>query len=59
MGPPLLLVIIIAAVYAHYGDAPALRRALTGVASAAGAGATGEAVSSGGSAAAAGGSAGS
>ncbi len=35
MGPPLLLVIIIAAIYAHYGDLPALRRALTGVASAA------------------------
>jgi chromate transporter len=35
MGPPLLLVIVIAAIYAHYGDLPALRRALTGVASAA------------------------
>lgn len=35
MGPPLLLVIAIAAVYAHYGDLPALRRALTGVAAAA------------------------
>jgi chromate transporter len=35
MGPPLVLVIIIAAIYAHYGDLPALRRALTGVASAA------------------------
>ena len=35
MGPPLLLVMIIGAVYAHYGDLPALRRMLTGVASAA------------------------
>lgn len=35
MGPPLLLVLIIAAIYAHYGDLPALRRALTGVAAAA------------------------
>ena len=35
MGPPFLLVMIIAAIYAHYGDLPALRRALTGVASAA------------------------
>ncbi|MGC1277950.1 MAG: chromate transporter [Xanthobacteraceae bacterium] len=35
MGPPLLLVLIIAAIYAHYSDLPALRRALTGVASAA------------------------
>ena len=35
MGPPLLLVICIAALYAHYGDMPALRHALTGVASAA------------------------
>ena len=35
MGPPLCLVLIIAGVYAHYGDLPALRRALTGVASAA------------------------
>lgn len=35
MGPPLCLVLIIAAIYAHYGDVPALRRALTGVASAA------------------------
>ncbi|MGB6467786.1 MAG: chromate transporter, partial [Xanthobacteraceae bacterium] len=31
----LLLVLIIAAIYAHYSDLPALRRALTGVASAA------------------------
>ena len=35
MGPPLLLVICIGAIYAHYGDVPALRHALTGVASAA------------------------
>lgn len=35
MGPPLLLVLIIAGIYAHYGDLPALRRALTGVAAAA------------------------
>jgi len=35
MGPPLCLVLIIAAIYAHYGELPALRRALTGVASAA------------------------
>lgn len=35
MGPPVLLVLIIAAIYAHYGDLPALRRMLGGVASAA------------------------
>jgi chromate transporter len=35
MGPPLCLVLIIAGIYAHYGDLPALRRALIGVASAA------------------------
>jgi chromate transporter len=35
MGPPLLLVLIVAAIYAHYGDLPMLRRALTGVAAAA------------------------
>ena len=35
MGPPMTLVLIIAAVYAHYGDLPALRRALIGVAAAA------------------------
>jgi chromate transporter len=35
MGPPLLLVICIGAIYAHYGDLPALRHMLTGVASAA------------------------
>ncbi len=35
MGPPLLLVLCIGAIYAHYGDVPALRHMLTGVASAA------------------------
>ena len=35
MGPPLCVVLIIAGIYAHYGDLPALRRALIGVASAA------------------------
>jgi chromate transporter len=35
IGPPMVLVTIIGALYAHYGDLPALRRALTGVASAA------------------------
>jgi chromate transporter len=35
MGPPLLLVLMIAGIYAHYGDLPLLRRALTGVAAAA------------------------
>jgi chromate transporter len=35
MGPPLLLVMIVGAIYAHYGDLPILRRMLTGVASAA------------------------
>jgi chromate transporter len=35
LGPPLILVTIVAALYAHYGDVPALRRALTGVAAAA------------------------
>ncbi|HUC51971.1 MAG TPA: chromate transporter [Xanthobacteraceae bacterium] len=35
LGPPLILILIIGAIYAHYGDLPALRRALTGVASAA------------------------
>jgi chromate transporter len=35
LGPPLVLVIIIGAIYAHYGDLPVLRRMLTGVASAA------------------------
>src|ERR1700691_4838924 len=35
MGPPLLLFMMIGAIYAHYGDLPVLRRMLTGVASAA------------------------
>ena len=35
MGPPVLLVMFIGAIYAHYGDVPALRRMLTCVASAA------------------------
>jgi chromate transporter len=35
IGPPLLLVLFVGAIYAHYGDLPALRRMLTGVASAA------------------------
>jgi chromate transporter len=35
IGPPMLLIMAIGAVYAHYGDLPALRRMLTGVASAA------------------------
>jgi chromate transporter len=35
LGPPMILVIIIGAIYAYYGDVPALRRALTGVAAAA------------------------
>ena len=35
LGPPMVLIIIIGAIYAHYGDVPALRRALTGVAAAA------------------------
>jgi chromate transporter len=35
MGPPMLLVMVIGAIYAHYGDLPVLRRMLTGVASAA------------------------
>jgi chromate transporter len=35
MGPPMLLVMMIGAIYAHYGDLPVLRRMLTGVASAA------------------------
>ena len=29
MGPPLVLIIIIGALYAHFGDLPVLRRALT------------------------------
>ena len=35
LGPPMLLIVIIGAIYAHYGDLPALRRMLTGIASAA------------------------
>ena len=35
LGPPMVLIIIIGAIYAHYGDVPALRRMLTGIASAA------------------------
>jgi chromate transporter len=35
MGPPVLLVMAVGAIYAHYGDLPVLRRMLTGVASAA------------------------
>jgi chromate transporter len=35
LGPPTALIIVIGAVYAHYGDLPALRRALIGVTAAA------------------------
>jgi chromate transporter len=35
MGPPMLLIMIIGAIYARYGDLPVLRRMLTGVACAA------------------------
>ncbi len=35
LGPPMILIIIIGAIYAHFGDVPALRRMLTGVAAAA------------------------
>jgi len=35
LGPPMLLIIVIGALYAHYGDLPALRRALIGVTAAA------------------------
>jgi chromate transporter len=35
MGPPALLILVIGAIYAHYGDLPVLRHMLTGVASAA------------------------
>jgi chromate transporter len=35
LGPPMVLIVILGALYAHYGDLPALRRALIGVASAA------------------------
>jgi chromate transporter len=35
LGPPMALIIVIGALYAHYGDLPALRRALIGVTAAA------------------------
>jgi chromate transporter len=35
LGPPMVLIMIIGAIYTHYGEAPALRRMLTGIASAA------------------------
>jgi chromate transporter len=35
LGPPMVLIIAVGALYAHYGDLPALRRMLTGVAAAA------------------------
>jgi chromate transporter len=35
LGPPMVLVTIAGAIFAHYGDVPALRRMLTGVAAAA------------------------
>jgi chromate transporter len=35
MGPPMVLIVIIGAIYSHYGDLPLIRRMLTGVASAA------------------------
>ena len=35
LGPPIILVIAVGALYAHFGDLPALRRMLTGVAAAA------------------------
>ncbi|MBO0716522.1 MAG: chromate transporter [Rhizobiales bacterium] len=35
LGPPMILIMAVGALYAHYGDLPALRRALTGVAAAA------------------------
>jgi chromate transporter len=35
LGPPIILILIIGAIYAHYGDLPVLRRALIGVAAAA------------------------
>lgn len=35
LGPPMILIMIIGAIYAHYGDLPVLRHMLTGVASAA------------------------
>jgi chromate transporter len=35
LGPPMILITAVGALYAHYGDLPALRRMLTGVAAAA------------------------
>jgi chromate transporter len=35
LGPPMALIIVIGALYAHYGDLPSLRRALIGVTAAA------------------------
>ena len=35
LGPPMILIIAVGALYAHYGELPALRRMLTGVAAAA------------------------
>jgi chromate transporter len=35
LGPPMALIMIVGAIYAHYGEVPALRRMLTGIASAA------------------------
>jgi chromate transporter len=35
LGPPVVLITIVGALYAHYGDLPVLRRVLTGVAAAA------------------------
>ena len=35
LGPPMVIIVMIGALYAHYGDLPALRRALIGVAAAA------------------------
>ena len=35
LGPPMVLIVAIGALYAHFGDLPALRRMLTGVAAAA------------------------
>jgi chromate transporter len=34
LGPPMILIIAVGALYAHYGDLPALRRMLTGIAAA-------------------------
>ena len=35
LGPPMLLIMIMGVIYAHYGDVPAFRRMLIGIASAA------------------------